>query len=211
MDSIEQARAYSDADFRAPHDMFVAEVGARCGALRGTVVDLGCGPADVTVRFARANPDARFVGVDAGPNMLALARARVEHAGLADRVTFEAHHLPDPVLAGRGFDAVVSNSLLHHLPDPSALWSTIRACARPGAPVAVMDLMRPGTAADLDALVARYAADEPDVLRDDFRNSLAAAYRPDEIGPQLAAAGLGAFSVAVTSDRHLLVTGRLPA
>jgi hypothetical protein len=78
----------------------------------------------------------------------------------------------------------------------------------PGAPVAVFDLRRPGTTEALDAMVARYTAGEPEVLRADFANSLRAAYRPDEVQDQLRAAGLDRVEVEAVGDRHLLVSGR---
>jgi ubiquinone/menaquinone biosynthesis C-methylase UbiE len=80
MEELEQARAYSEADFGESHDQFVAAIGSRLGALSGAVLDLGCGPADPTVRLAIANPAITIVGVDAGPVMLNLARVRIERA-----------------------------------------------------------------------------------------------------------------------------------
>jgi ubiquinone/menaquinone biosynthesis C-methylase UbiE len=211
MDAPEQVAAYSGADFSEPHQRFVDEAVGRLpelGAGEGRLVDLGCGPADVTVRFARAGPRWSVTGIDGGPEMLRLARARVAAAGLAHRIAFEQVMVPSPALLERRFDALVSNSLLHHLADPATLWAVVGRCLPPGAPVAVMDLRRPDTAPVVDDLVARYAADAPAVLRDDFRNSLVAAYRPDEVAGQLAAAGLGHLVVEVLSDRHVLGWGR---
>jgi cyclopropane fatty-acyl-phospholipid synthase-like methyltransferase len=208
MEEAEQARAYSEADFTEAHQRFIDQIAARFGPLTGEVLDLGCGPADPTVRLAIANPDVTIVGVDAGPTMLKLAAARVEAAGLTSRIHLQLHRLPDPELTARQFDAVVSNSLLHHLPDPMILWQTVAACARPGAPVAVMDLMRPVDEASAEMLVARYASDAPAVLRADFHNSLLAAYRIDEVAAQLKEQGLRHMKVEPISDRHLLVTGR---
>jgi hypothetical protein len=71
-----------------------------------------------------------------------------------------------------------------------------------------MDLNRPDDAETVEALVARYAERAPEVLRTDFRNSLLAAYRPDEIRQQLARCGLEHLQVETVSDRHLLVSGR---
>ncbi|MCZ7525305.1 MAG: class I SAM-dependent methyltransferase [Acidimicrobiia bacterium] len=210
MDDPEQAAAYSAADFAEPHEAFVATFLDRFGAVGGEVLDLGCGPADVTVRLARALPAARLVGVDGAEPMLALARRRVAEAGLGDRVTFELRRLPDPTLLGRRFDAVVSNSLLHHLADPRTLWEAVAACARPGAPVLVMDLRRPPDGPALDLLVEREAAGEPEVLRHDFRASLRAAYRPDEVERQLDERGLLGLAVEPLGDRHLVVSGRAP-
>jgi hypothetical protein len=72
-----------------------------------------------------------------------------------------------------------------------------------------MDLLRPTDIATVEALVQRYAGDAPAVLRADFRNSLRAAYRPDEVRAQLHAIGLDDLDVEQVSDRHLLVSGRI--
>lgn len=208
MDSKEQAHAYSEADFSEAHDLYVANVLERVGPLRGLVLDIGCGPGDVLVRLARANPDAHFVGVDAGPRMLALAAARIEREGLTDRIRLERRHLPDTTLGNHAFDAAVSNSVLHHLADPGVLWSTIARVVRPGGAVAVGDLRRPEHRDALDALVALHAADAPAVLRDDYAHSLAAAYTVGEVAHQCTAVGLD-VEVEAPTDRHLLVTGRV--
>ena len=84
------------------------------------------------------------------------------------------------------------------------------ALAAPGAVVHVVDLRRPADDGTVDDLVARHAAGEPEVLADDFRRSLRAAYRVDEVQAQLRQAGLsGRLAVEAVSDRHLLVHGRL--
>jgi SAM-dependent methyltransferase len=207
MDDADQARAYSEGEFADAHDAFVALVHDRCGPMAGLVLDAGCGPADPTVRFARANPEARIVAVDASPAMLSLAAQRVRAAGLAARITLEQRWLPDPELNARRFEGLISNSLLHHLADPAALWDTAAACLAEGSPVVVMDLVRPDGLADVEALVERYAAGAPEVLRTDYRNSLRAAYRLDEVRDQLARAGVGHLKVEQVTDRHLLVSG----
>jgi SAM-dependent methyltransferase len=113
-----------------------------------------------------------------------------------------------PLAPGR-FDAVLSNSLLHHLPDPLALWSEVARLGRRGALVHVMDLFRPPSAADARAIVEAAAAGEDPILKEDFFNSLLAAWTVEEVEAQLAAARLGHLQCAVASERHLLVTGRL--
>src|SRR5262245_34154601 len=158
MDEPAQARAYSEADFEQPHQAFIDEVARTFPELTDrtpgrTVVDLGCGPADITVRVARAFPACAVVGVDAGTEMLRLGRARVAAAGLADRVQLHHVHLPDESWFAPRFAAVVSNSLLHHLRDPLDLWRTVAAVAEPGAPVAVMDLLRPASTDEAHDLV----------------------------------------------------------
>jgi ubiquinone/menaquinone biosynthesis C-methylase UbiE len=210
MDTPEQARAYAAADFSEPHQAFVTRFRDRFPAFAaGRVLDLGCGAADVTVRFARAYPEARVHGVDGARAMLDQGTRLVRQAGLDERVTFELAWLPNPSLAGAGYDAVISNSLLHHLADPAVLWSSIAPAARPGAPVFVMDLRRPASTDAAQRLVDEYAADESPVLRDDFYRSLCAAYTPEEVESQLVSSTFPQLRVDVVSDRHLVVYGTI--
>jgi SAM-dependent methyltransferase len=110
-------------------------------------------------------------------------------------------------MPGRPYDAVLSNSLLHHLADPLDLWRAVRAAGRPGAAVLVMDLARPADVEGVDRVLAAHAAGAPEVLWNDFRNSLFAAYTVEEVRDQLAAAGIAGLSVEMVSDRHLAVSG----
>ncbi len=218
MEDPEQARAYSEADFAAAHQAIVDDLVARTPDLAEVdvaVIDLGCGPADVTVRLAEALPRARVTGLDAGPTMLALGRLRVTEAGLDGRVRLDRGHLPldGAALSRLGrFEVVVANSLLHHLTRPDDLWAAIDALAVPGAVVHVVDLARPLDEQSVAALVRREAHDAPAVLQDDFANSLRAAYRIDEVVEQLERAGMAAWlEVTMISDRHLAVHGRRPS
>jgi SAM-dependent methyltransferase len=209
----DQALAYSEADFAESHQAAVTSfTEAFPDFAPERLLDLACGPADVTVRFARALPGTAIVAVDGSAAMLALGVQRLEREGLTDRITLVHRVVPDDDLSALGaFDAVVSTSSLHHFHDPSGLWDAMRAAAAPGARLFVQDLMRPATVDDAQALVDRYAAGEPDVLRRDFLASLRAAFTPDEIRAQLAVAGLDHCTVEPVADRHLTVHGRAPS
>ncbi|WP_295577705.1 trans-aconitate 2-methyltransferase [uncultured Lamprocystis sp.] len=214
MEGAEQALAYAQADFSESNTLFIkllAEL--KPGPLHGArALDLGCGPADIVCRFLRAYPNATCDAVDGSTAMLDQARATLERApGLAPRCRLLLECLPSPALAPGQYDLVLSNSLLHQLHNPQVLWQTVRETARPGALVLVMDLMRPASAGWAEALVATYTANEPELLRTDFRNSLFAAFEPKEVEDQLQEAGLSELQVGVVSDRHLAVFGRLAA
>jgi ubiquinone/menaquinone biosynthesis C-methylase UbiE len=210
MDEDDHARAYAEADFEEPH--------ARCLELiiesfpglpeRGVAVDLGCGPGDIAMRFARAFPRWEVDGVDGAAAMLRYGQEALMRRDLADRVRLVAAYLPRDPLPRPAYDFVFSNSLLHHLADPRDLWRTVRRAAKPGAPVFVMDLMRPESREAARRLVDEHSRGEPELLRRDFFHSLLAAYRPDEVERQLAAEELP-LEVAVVSDRHWVARGRV--
>lgn len=210
MDDEEQARAYAAADFEEPHNRFIElfrEAFPRL-EVQGFVLDLGCGPGDITVRFARAFPGCRIHGIDGAASMLDCGREIIERAGdIHGRIELFQMMLPGPQTPRCRYNALISNSLLHHLADPQALWETVLGNSEPGAPVFIMDLMRPQTSAKAQKMVELYMPGEPEILRRDFYNSLRAAYTIDEVRGQLSDAGLGGLTIRQVSDRHLAVWG----
>jgi ubiquinone/menaquinone biosynthesis C-methylase UbiE len=209
MDEQEQAAAYAAADWSEAHDKIAGYFRERFPNFSsGRVLDLGCGPADVTIRFARAFPAVTALGVDGSDAMLGFGRRRVGEDGLDARVQLENHYLPDPSLEKHKFDAVISNSLLHHMADPSVLWQTAAHCAKPGAPVLVIDLLRPPDHDAAVRLVQEHAQDAPPVLQRDFIASLHAAYTVDEVREQLKAAGLSTFQVDEVDELHFVAWRR---
>lgn len=209
MDEAEQALAYARADFEEPHEKFVSLIRECFPAqtFNGWVLDLGCGPADITLRFARRFPQARIDAVDGAEAMLALGRDAVAQSQHADRIQLWRKYLPDDIMPRSHYDAIISNSLLHHLHQPLDLWHCVRDYAAIGTVVFVMDLLRPPSMTAAQQLVAQYAADEPEVLQRDFYHSLLAAYTVQEVQQQLRQVGLSGLQVQCVSDRHLTVSG----
>jgi SAM-dependent methyltransferase len=210
MNNPAQARAYATADFSGPNRLFVQLFqDAFPGFNPATVLDLGCGPADIAIRFAQLFPESRVTGIDGAPQMLRFGKAVIAACGLQKRVTLCRRVLPVNFPPPTRYEAIISNSLLHHLADPLVLWRTIRAAGGRGAAVLIMDLKRPPSRQAAEALVRTYAGHEPAILREDFGNSLLAAYQPEEVCQQLAQAGLAGLLVEEVSDRHLAVRGYL--
>lgn len=208
MDDEEQARAYAQADFATSNQWFVDQLVADFGAELGRVVDLGCGSGDVLLRLAAARPAARITAVDGSAAMVALAGAAVAAAGLAGQIRLVQGYIPGALAGPERYDAVLSKDFLHHLPDPLVLWREVRRLGRPGAAVCIMDLIRPAGQAEARAIVERVAGGEAPILKEDFFNSLCAAFRPAEVEDQLRSCGLG-LAVRQVSERHMLITGWL--
>lgn len=201
-----QSIAYARADFSTSNQLFVDGLLHDFPQRLRTAVDIGCGPGDVMVRLAHALPDLEIIAIDGSAPMVTLARGAVLIAGVGDRVTVVQGYVPGVALDAHSFDAVLSKDLLHHVPDPSLLWKEIARLARPGAVVYVMDLVRPATRDEAARIVDRVAAREDPILREDFFNSLCAAFTLDELREQVAGAGLR-LEVRQVGDRHALVSG----
>lgn len=210
MTGLAQAGAYAAADFSASDQAFLERVQQLFPeGLGPRLLDLGCGPGNISFRLARSYPAATVLAVDGAPAMLDLARGQLLQTDLAERLRFVEAVLPDPALTCAA-SAVLSNSLLHHLHDPQVLWGSIRQLGAPGAAIYVKDLRRPGSLADAEALRDRYLAGAPAVLQHDYFASLQAAFTPEEVCAQLRQAGLAdRLQVAAVEDRYLEVWGRL--
>jgi len=209
MDDPEQALAYARADFEEENQGFVDRFVEFYPEFKtGHVLDLGCGPADIPIRLTRKLPECRITGVDGSAPMVAIGLEAIRAASLADRITLRCERFQDTVLPERG-DAVISNSLLHHVPNPLRFWYAVKKLARPGAVVLVMDLLRPESPEAAQAIVEKYSPGEPAILRRDFYNSLLASFTEDDVAAQLAEMNLTRLLIDIPDDRHWIVGGRL--
>ena len=99
------------------------------------VLDIGCGPGDVSFVAARlVGQSGTVLGVDAAPAMIELARARAVEKGFSTvhfmQSTIDAIALDEPV------DAVIGRLILMHLPDPAATLRQLSNWVRPGGVIA---------------------------------------------------------------------------
>jgi len=210
MDDPIQAAAYAAADFTEPHNMFVEKFREVFPEVEvtGKVLDLGCGPADVSIRFAKAYPECLIDGVDGAKAMLLEGIRRLKRENLAGRIRLIHGLIPDIAVPEKQYSVIISNSLLHHLHDPAVLWRCIKNYSHDHTIIYVMDLMRPQTTQVANVLVNTYSGSEPMILKQGFYNSLCAAFTPGEVQGQLNTAGLGQLQIKAISDRHMLVYGQ---
>ena len=170
-----------------------------------SVLDVAAGNGNATLAAAR-----RFCHVtstDYVSTLLERCSGRVAAEGTqASFMIADAEALP---FEDGSFDAVVSNSLAHHLPDPGVLWSEIKRLLRPGGSLYVTDLLRAESKEKAREVVETYSGEEHPLLKDDFYHSLLAAFTLEEVRAQLSELGLDGFQVEAVSDRHWLVAGSL--
>lgn len=207
-----QAQAYTNANFEEAHSSLIVLFRETFPAqeVQGVALDLGCGPGDIAMRFARAFPECSVHAVDGSDAMLKYGREALEaDPELRRRVVLIRGLLPDAELPNNAYDVVLSNSLLHHLHAPEVLWDSIKRHGKQGAPVFVMDLVRPESIVEAKRMVETYAPHEPPILKRDFYNSLLAAFEVNEVRNQLLRAGLEQLTIRMVSDRHFIVAGHL--
>jgi ubiquinone/menaquinone biosynthesis C-methylase UbiE len=201
MDTPEEARDYDAMDHSQVNRAFVADFLAVWDG-RGPVLDVGTGTALIPIEFCRQSPTGHVVAVDAAEHMLAVARENVRRAGLEYRVLCQLVDAKRMPFADRSFPAVMSNSIVHHIPDPRTVFAEIARVAAPGATIFVRDLLRPADRETLQRLVETYAAGANEHQKKMFAESLNAALTVDEVRELVAGVGHSPDLVRQTSDRH---------
>jgi len=208
MDTAEEALDYDTMDHSFVNGLFADQLVELLSVStfrpKGNwrVLDAGTGTAQIPIEIVRRRADLEIVAIDLSVEMLKLGRNNLERAGLAERIHLkvaDAKRLLDP---DASYDAVISNSIIHHIPEPlHALREMVRVL-RPGGVLFIRDLMRPPDLATLDRLVEQHAAGTNPHQRRLFAESLRAALSVEEVASLLQQVGLPATWVTATSDRH---------
>jgi ubiquinone/menaquinone biosynthesis C-methylase UbiE len=201
MDSADEARDYDQMDHAQVNRVFVADFLA-CWNGQNPILDVGTGTAQIPIELCRTSSKAQITAIDLADHMLAVGRENVRKAGFSDQIKLErqdAKHLP---YANNSFGAVVSNSIVHHIPEPAAVLAEIVRVAGTGATLFIRDLLRPPTDEVVRHLVATYAGDSNSHQQKMFDDSLRAALSLDEIRSMVSKLGFDPATVQQTTDRH---------
>ncbi|MGE3316697.1 MAG: class I SAM-dependent methyltransferase [Planctomycetaceae bacterium] len=208
MDTVAEAVDYDSMDHSAVNRLFADDFLDRCAAAGiepATILDVGTGTAQIPIEIARrpAARNAEITAVDMAEEMLRIAERNVAAAGLATRIRLERADAKSLSYRDGSFEAVVSNSIIHHIPEPlGVLAEMVRVLMRPNGVFFVRDLLRPADYASVDKLVQLYAGDSNSHQRQMFRDSLCAALTLDEVREMLRSLNLPVRWVVQSSDRH---------
>ncbi|MCA9197088.1 MAG: methyltransferase domain-containing protein [Planctomycetales bacterium] len=201
MDSYEEASGYDQMDHAEVNRLFVDDLLA-FGNVGSDILDLGTGTARIPIELCRRSEDCRILAVDMAASMLDLAKLNVELASLTQRIFLQQTDAKKMPYEDGEFDTTMSNSIIHHLPDPeSAVREAVRV-TKPGGMLFFRDLSRPASQSELDTFVEMYAGSESEHAQQMFADSLAAALTVDEFQQLIVPLGFAASSVVMTSDRH---------
>lgn len=208
MDSEQEAQEYNDMDHSEVNGRFVEELLAYARSTAdeafelGDVLDLGTGTALIPIELCIRHEGCRVMAVDMAVSMLELARYNLEAKGMIERITLAQVDAKTMGYDDGSFDVVMSNSIVHHIPEPIECMSQMVRVTADGGMLFVRDLMRPHDLETLEGLVQTYAGDESEYSRKLFRDSLHAALSIDEIQELVETLGFDPNSVQSSSDRH---------
>ncbi|MEE2640336.1 MAG: class I SAM-dependent methyltransferase [Planctomycetota bacterium] len=201
MDTHEEAVDYDSMDHSTVNQQFVADL-LQWEDVSGDLLDLGTGTAQIPIVLCKQAKDVRIMAADMAVHMLELARYNLEVESLTDRIELVQSDAKSLPLEDDLFDGVISNSIVHHIPEPEACLAEAIRVTKPGGFLFFRDLMRPESDEVVRNLVETYAGEENDHQKQMFDDSLRAALSLQEIQLLVSQFGFDSGTVSATSDRH---------
>jgi len=220
MDTESEAVDYDSMDHAAVNRLFADDFLAQFpvnqppeeqgGAATRSVLDVGTGTAQIPIEICKRRIDLKVTAIDLAAHMLQLAQRNVIREGLTSQIKLEHVDAKSLSYADGTFDAVISNSIIHHIPEPRCSFREMVRVLRPGGVLFIRDLLRPADKATIEHLVSMYAGDANPHQQQMFRESLHAALTLAEVGEMLADAKCPVGWAQQTSDRHWTIAGKRP-
>ena len=181
MDSAEEAEDYDTMDHAEVNSQFVNDylAFARLNLTEPgdqspyVVLDIGTGTAQIPILLSsRLTVRHVVLACDVSSEMLQVALRNITAAGCPQTVLpchCNARQLPLP---DQSCHQLISNSIVHHIPQPLDVFAETRRVAAPGGIVFFRDLLRPDSADDVERLVHKWgggsngtpAADVPGIF-----------------------------------------------
>ncbi|HMP02135.1 MAG TPA: class I SAM-dependent methyltransferase [Gemmatales bacterium] len=205
MDSVAEARDYDAMDHSEVNHRFVGDFLGLGPNLR-RVLDVGTGTALIPLLLCQKRSEAHVVAVDYAESMLDLAQRHVREAGFDRRIELHRGDAKRMAFAADSFTAVISNSIVHHIPEPGLVLAEMLRVLSPGGVFFVRDLMRPESDEQVRHLVKTYAAGANAHQQQLFEASLRAALTLEEARGLMESLGIYGDAVQATSDRHWTVS-----
>jgi ubiquinone/menaquinone biosynthesis C-methylase UbiE len=106
---------------------------------KGIFLEVGPGPAFVSIEIAKRISQAQILGLDISETMISIGRRNVAEAGLSERITFRRGDAAKMPFDDMRFDFVVSSGSLHHWNKPIEVFDEIHRVLKPGQPALVYD------------------------------------------------------------------------
>ena len=229
MDTAEEARDYDSMDHASVNARFCDDL-LRFATFGGKpalgqivpprVVDFGTGTALIPIALAGRASGFTIEGIDLSEHMLSLGRSNIARAGLDARVSLAWVDAKGTAYEDGAFGATISNSIIHHIPEPVRCFAEMWRVTARGGLLFVRDLHRPVDHAEVERLVALYAGEPPggeprgeppadaarlasfENQRALFQASLCAALTIREVVAMVEPLGVPVSAVKMTSDRH---------
>lgn len=209
MDTLEEACEYDSMDHSQVNEVFCNDFFAARNLNDGVrILDVGTGTAQIPIAMCKRNSGLKITAIDLAESMLTLGNKNIQTARLEDSITLvqvDSKKMPYP---DESFDQVVSNSIIHHIPNPVECFKEMIRVTKKDGLLFIRDLLRPFSLVELQNIVNLHAGDATPKQKQLFTDSLHASLSLAEVREMVKRLGFEAFTVIQSSNRHWTFTAR---
>ena len=222
MEEKEQVISYDEADFSEGEVNLINQINhylLRKNISLGEkdlIVDLGCGPGNISEKLAIKWPNTEVVGIDGSKEMILRAEYNKKISTNKKKLKNLSYICSDikdiksnNFLIKKRISLLVSNSLIHHITNLEDFFNTIRSLSSNVTVNFHKDLKRPSDEKSAQELKAECSTKYNKILTNDYYASLRASYTFKELKNFTLENGLSSLDVFEEGDKYLIVYGNV--
>ncbi|MDA9746398.1 class I SAM-dependent methyltransferase [Prochlorococcus sp. AH-736-K20] len=222
MEEKDQVISYDQADFSEGEVNLINQINHYllrkniCLGEKDLIVDLGCGPGNISEKLAIKWPNTEVVGIDGSKEMILRAEYN-KNISINKKKIKNLRYIcsdikdikPNNFLHNKSISLLVSNSLIHHITSLEDFFNTIRRLSSNITVNFHKDLKRPLDEKSALELKAKCSTKYNDILTNDYYASLKASYTFKELKSFTLENNLYSLDVLEDGDEYLIVYGNV--
>ena len=180
------------------------------------IVDLGCGPGNISERLSERWPDVNVLGIDGSQEMIKEAESRISKNEINNRFRNLNYVCSDireisshEIFSRKRISLLVSNSLIHHINNIDNFFKFIINLSNKETINFHKDLIRPKDEETALKLKDKCAQKYNSILTNDYYASLKASYRKNEVQEKILELNLDSMNVIEENEEYLIVYGKV--
>ena len=218
----EQVIAYSEGDFSEGEKNFIKFINnyLKKNKVKLTsddlIVDLGCGPGNITEKLSLRWPYANILGIDGSDEMILQAennKIKNKSIGALTNLNYLCADIKKLKLKDltpyKNIRLLVSNSLIHHITHVDEFFEFIKTLSTKDTINFHKDLIRPKNEKRAIELKVKCAEEFSNILADDFYASLKASYTKIELKTKILEKNLSSLDLIEDDNKYLIVYGKV--
>ena len=222
MESPEQVISYAEADFSEGENNLINQINYYLIKnnlnfnKQELIVDLGCGPGNISEKLSIEWPNANVIGIDGSKEMIRIAELNKKKSSNFSRLK-NLHYIcadikdliASDISLEKNISLLVSNSLIHHITYLEEFFNCIKRLSSNLTINFHKDLKRPNNEKLALKLKEKCAEKYNEILTKDYYASLKASYTSKEIKNYIFKNKLFSLEVFEEGDQYLVIYGKV--
>ena len=222
MEKVDQVNSYAKADFSQEENNLISQISFYLLkndinlSEEDLIVDLGCGPGNISEKLSIKWPRANVVGIDGSKEMILKAESKRKNSLKRGKLNNLRYIFADiknlelsKITTHKNITLLVSNSLVHHITYLEDFFNCIKRLSTNKTVNFHKDLRRPNNEKSALKLKEKCSNKYDDILTNDYYASLKASYTLKELRNFLLKDQLSSLEVFEEGDQYLIIYGKV--